>query len=149
MFVYIAQWLEQFHSGFSAFQSLTLRGICSALTALLISLMIGPPMIRWLSSYKIGQSVLTHTDEQVFVAVPAGDGFTWQSISQDLTSSPVGAGISNVAASRATPGLYGAAYSVAAAKSGNNKFFCRVLHTARAFEDANQCPSALGGGDCQ
>src|SRR5687768_9390983 len=57
MFVYIAQWLEQFHSGFSAFQSLTLRGICSALTALFISLMVGPPMIRWLSSYKIGQSV--------------------------------------------------------------------------------------------
>ncbi len=57
MFVYMAQWLEHFHSGFSAFQSLTLRGICSALTALFISLMIGPPMIRWLSSYKIGQSV--------------------------------------------------------------------------------------------
>jgi hypothetical protein len=63
---------------------------------------------------KVGQSVLTHTDEQVFVAVPAGDGFTWQSISQDLTSSPVGAGISNVAASRATPGLYGAAGLVSA-----------------------------------
>jgi phospho-N-acetylmuramoyl-pentapeptide-transferase len=57
MLVYIAQWLEQFHSGFSAFQSLILRGICSALTALFISLLIGPPMIRWLSSYKIGQSV--------------------------------------------------------------------------------------------
>jgi hypothetical protein len=62
----------------------------------------------------VGQSVLTHTDEQVFVAVPAGDGFTWQSISQDLTASPIGAGISNVAASRATPGLYGAAGLVSA-----------------------------------
>ncbi len=62
----------------------------------------------------IGQSVLTHTDEQVFVAIPAGDGFTWKSISQDLTASPVGAGIANVAASRGTPGLYGAAGLVSA-----------------------------------
>ncbi len=57
MFIYIAHWLEQYHSGFSAFQSLTLRGICGALTALFISLLIGPPMIRRLSSYKIGQNV--------------------------------------------------------------------------------------------
>jgi phospho-N-acetylmuramoyl-pentapeptide-transferase len=57
MFLYLTSWLEQLHSGFSAFHSLTLRGICSALTALLISLLVGPPMIRWLSSYKIGQSV--------------------------------------------------------------------------------------------
>jgi phospho-N-acetylmuramoyl-pentapeptide-transferase len=57
MLIYLTQWLEQFHSGFSAFQSLTLRGICSALTSLFISLLIGPPMIRRLSSYKIGQNV--------------------------------------------------------------------------------------------
>ncbi|HEX5055362.1 MAG TPA: phospho-N-acetylmuramoyl-pentapeptide-transferase [Gammaproteobacteria bacterium] len=57
MLIYIVHWLEHFHSGFSAFQALTLRGICSALTALFISLMIGPPMIRRLSSYKIGQNV--------------------------------------------------------------------------------------------
>jgi photosystem II stability/assembly factor-like uncharacterized protein len=63
----------------------------------------------------VGQSVLTHTEEQVFVSVPTGDGsFTWQSISQDLSSSPVGAGISNVVASRSTPGLYGAAGLVSA-----------------------------------
>ena len=57
----------------------------------------------------LGPSVLIHSDEQVFVALddPAG-GFTWKSISQDLTGSPVGAGITNVAASRGTPGLYGA-----------------------------------------
>jgi photosystem II stability/assembly factor-like uncharacterized protein len=61
-----------------------------------------------------GQSVLTHTDEQVFVSVPSGDGFTWQSISQDLTPSSNGAGIANVTASRATPDLYGAAGLVSA-----------------------------------
>lgn len=62
-----------------------------------------------------GPSVLTHSDEQVFVAVSdGGTGFTWQSISQDLTSSPVGAGINNVAASRTIPGLYGAVGAVSA-----------------------------------
>ncbi len=55
-----------------------------------------------------GPSVLTNTDQQVFVAVDAaGGGYTWKSISQDLTPSPVGAGFSNVTASRGTPGLYG------------------------------------------
>jgi len=63
----------------------------------------------------IGQSVLTHSDEQVFVALEDGaGGFTWKSISQDLTGSANGAGISNVAASRATPGLYGAVGLVSA-----------------------------------
>ncbi len=63
----------------------------------------------------IGPSVLIHTDEQVFVAIDdAVGGFTWKSISQDLTASPVGAGISNVAASRGTPGLYGAVGLVSA-----------------------------------
>lgn len=62
-----------------------------------------------------GPSVLTHTTEQVFVSVDNGaGGFSWKSISQDLTSSPVGAGISNVAASRTIPGLYGAVGSVSA-----------------------------------
>ncbi|MEO7091834.1 MAG: hypothetical protein ABI175_01205, partial [Polyangiales bacterium] len=56
-----------------------------------------------------GPSVLTHTDEQVFVALDDGaGGFTWKSISQDLTPSPIGAGISGVAASRGTAGLFGA-----------------------------------------
>ena len=58
MLLYITEWLQHnFHSGFSAFQSLTLRGISSALTALFISFIVGPSMIRWLSRYNIGQSV--------------------------------------------------------------------------------------------
>lgn len=62
-----------------------------------------------------GPSVLTHTDRQVFVAIDDGaGGYTWRSISQDLTTSPIGAGISNVAASRSTPGLYGAVGLVSA-----------------------------------
>lgn len=62
-----------------------------------------------------GQSVLIHTDGQVFVAIPDGSGFTWKSISQDLTDSPIGAGITNVTASRTIPGLYGATGAVSAA----------------------------------
>jgi phospho-N-acetylmuramoyl-pentapeptide-transferase len=58
MLLFITEWLQQnVHTGFSAFQSLTLRGIASALTALFISFIVGPPMIRWLSRYNIGQSV--------------------------------------------------------------------------------------------
>ncbi|NVB78194.1 MAG: hypothetical protein HOV81_07360 [Kofleriaceae bacterium] len=84
----------------------------------------------------VGQSVLTHTDEQVFVAVPAGDGFTWKSISQDLTSSQVGAGISNITASRATPGLYGAVGLVSAepfyvTTAGNTKVNWTVAQPVR------------------
>jgi hypothetical protein len=55
-----------------------------------------------------GQSVLTHTDEQVFVSTPTATGFVFTPISQDLTTDPTGAGFANVAAARATPGLYGA-----------------------------------------
>ena len=41
----------------SVFQYLTFRGILGVLTALLISLFVGPVMIRKLSQYQIGQSV--------------------------------------------------------------------------------------------
>jgi len=61
-----------------------------------------------------GQSVLTHTDEQVFVSSAQGAGFVFTPISQDLTGDPTFAGFANVTASRATPGLYGAAGLVSA-----------------------------------
>ena len=53
----LSQFLSEFHSGFSVFQYLTLRSILGVLTALTISLIVGPPMIRYLNSYNIGQSV--------------------------------------------------------------------------------------------
>jgi len=57
-----------------------------------------------------GQSVLTHTNFQVFVSALDGDGkLTWKPISQDLTPSTPAIGFANVAASRTIPGLYGAA----------------------------------------
>lgn len=57
MLLHLTEYLQQFHSGFSAFQSITLRSILSALTALTISFVIGPAMIRWLDAYNIGQKV--------------------------------------------------------------------------------------------
>ncbi len=57
MLLYLTDWLTQFHSGFGVFQYLTLRAILGALTALLISFLIGPAMIRKLSHYQVGQVV--------------------------------------------------------------------------------------------
>ncbi|HEY9149650.1 MAG: phospho-N-acetylmuramoyl-pentapeptide-transferase [Gammaproteobacteria bacterium] len=57
MLVYLADYLSQFHTGFNVFQYLTLRAILGVLTALLISFLVGPMMIRRLSFHQIGQSV--------------------------------------------------------------------------------------------
>lgn len=57
MLLDLAAYLTQFHSGFGVFQYLTLRAILGALTALLISFVVGPAMIRKLSHYQIGQTV--------------------------------------------------------------------------------------------
>ena len=59
MLVYLADYLSQFHTGFNVFQYLTLRAILGVLTALLISFVVGPVMIRHLSHHQIGQSVRT------------------------------------------------------------------------------------------
>ncbi|MGB5276103.1 MAG: phospho-N-acetylmuramoyl-pentapeptide-transferase, partial [Gammaproteobacteria bacterium] len=57
MLLYITEFLEQFHTGFNVFQYLTLRAILGTITALVLSLIIGPSMIRKLTSYKIGQQI--------------------------------------------------------------------------------------------
>jgi len=57
MLVYLADYLSQFHSGFNVFQYLTLRIILGVLTALMISFVVGPWMIRHLSFRQIGQQV--------------------------------------------------------------------------------------------
>ena len=61
-----SQFLSQFHSGFNVFQYLTLRSILGVLTALTISLIVGPRMIRYLSSYNIGQVVRDDGPESHF-----------------------------------------------------------------------------------
>lgn len=57
MLLYLTDYLTQFHSGFGVFQYLTLRAILGALTALLISLIVGPAMIRRLNHYQVSQVV--------------------------------------------------------------------------------------------
>jgi phospho-N-acetylmuramoyl-pentapeptide-transferase len=57
MLLWLANFLEHYIHGFRVFQYLTLRAILSILTALILSLWIGPAMIARLSRYKIGQVV--------------------------------------------------------------------------------------------
>ena len=57
MLLLLTEYLSQFHGGFRVFQYLTLRGILAAGTALAISLLVGPVMIRRLQFYQMGQSV--------------------------------------------------------------------------------------------
>ena len=57
MMVYLAEYLETYHSGFNVFQYITLRAVLAVITALLISFVIGPFMIRRLNRYSIGQTV--------------------------------------------------------------------------------------------
>ena len=57
MLLYLTQYLAQFESGFNVFNYLTMRAILGALTALLLSFIIGPRMIKHLSVNQIGQPV--------------------------------------------------------------------------------------------
>jgi len=57
MLLMLAELLQSFESGFGVVQYLTLRTILAALSALALSLLVGPWMIRRLSAYQIGQQV--------------------------------------------------------------------------------------------
>ncbi len=57
MLRYLTEWLTQYYTGFNAFSYLTLRAIMAALTALLISFLVGPSMIRKLAEHQVGQRV--------------------------------------------------------------------------------------------
>jgi len=57
MLIWLALKLQQFDSFFGVFRYLTLRTMLSILTALLLSLMLGPHLIRQLERFQIGQRV--------------------------------------------------------------------------------------------
>ena len=57
MLLELAQWLAKDIRAFNVFSYITLRAVLACLTALVISFIIGPPMIRRLTAYKIGQAV--------------------------------------------------------------------------------------------
>ncbi|MEM8983574.1 MAG: phospho-N-acetylmuramoyl-pentapeptide-transferase [Pseudomonadota bacterium] len=57
MLKFVAEYLTQFESGFNVFSYLTMRAILGALTALIISFVVGPAMINRLTVRQIGQTV--------------------------------------------------------------------------------------------
>ena len=57
MLLLLAEYLRLLVSGFNVLTYLTLRGILAALTALAISLLLGPALIRRLTQRQIGQTV--------------------------------------------------------------------------------------------
>ena len=57
MLVWLSDYLIQFDNNFTGLQYITVRGIFSILTALGVSLIIGPTMIRRLNYHQIGQVV--------------------------------------------------------------------------------------------
>ncbi len=57
MLLELAQWLAKDMRVFNVFNYITLRAVLACLTALAISFVVGPAMIRKLTAYKIGQSV--------------------------------------------------------------------------------------------
>jgi len=57
MLLYLADYLTQLYSGFNAFTYITLRAIMGALTALVMSFVLGPIVIRRLINRQIGQTI--------------------------------------------------------------------------------------------
>ncbi|MDP1525935.1 MAG: phospho-N-acetylmuramoyl-pentapeptide-transferase [Rhodocyclaceae bacterium] len=57
MLLELFQWLAQDTRAFNVFSYITLRAVLATMTALTISFVLGPAVIRWLAAKKIGQSV--------------------------------------------------------------------------------------------
>lgn len=57
MLLYLFEYLQQYHSAFNVFNYLTLRGIMSVLTALIICFITGPIMIRRLADFSVSQII--------------------------------------------------------------------------------------------
>ncbi|HZP85968.1 MAG TPA: phospho-N-acetylmuramoyl-pentapeptide-transferase [Burkholderiales bacterium] len=57
MLLWLTQWIAQDIRAFNVFGYITLRAVLATLTALVISFIVGPSVIRKLAAYKIGQAV--------------------------------------------------------------------------------------------
>ncbi len=57
MLLWLAEYLQQYHTGFAVVSYLSLRAIFATITALLIALLFGPYLIRKLQQNQIGQSI--------------------------------------------------------------------------------------------
>ena len=67
MLLELAQWLAKDIRAFNVFNYITLRAVLACLTALLISFMVGPAVIRKLTAYKIGQAVRDDGPQSHFI----------------------------------------------------------------------------------
>ncbi|WP_424411410.1 phospho-N-acetylmuramoyl-pentapeptide-transferase [Pasteurella sp. PK-2025] len=66
MLVWLGEFLQQYYSGFNVVSYITVRAILALLTALLLSLWIGPKIIRRLQVLKFGQEVRNDGPESHF-----------------------------------------------------------------------------------
>ena len=57
MLLFLFEYLSQYYSGFNVFQYLTLRIVMGALTSLIISLLLGPYIINYLTEKQFYQSI--------------------------------------------------------------------------------------------
>jgi phospho-N-acetylmuramoyl-pentapeptide-transferase len=57
MLLELTKWLASDVHGFHVFNYITFRAVLATLTALAISFLVGPAMIRKLTEYKVGQAV--------------------------------------------------------------------------------------------
>lgn len=64
MLVWLTEWLAESFSVFNVFSYITFRTLVATATALFISLMIGPVMIRWLQRREVGDVVRSDGPEQ-------------------------------------------------------------------------------------
>ena len=66
MLLWLANWLTEYHRVFFIFNYIAFRSILAVLTALLIAIIFGKPMIRWLQRMQIGQVVRDDGPESHF-----------------------------------------------------------------------------------
>ena len=68
--------LEGAVPGFGAFRCITFRALCAALTAFLVCLVLGPSVIRWLRTQKVGENIRTGSDHLNGILQGAGQAGT-------------------------------------------------------------------------
>ncbi|MCC6592227.1 MAG: phospho-N-acetylmuramoyl-pentapeptide-transferase [Xanthomonadales bacterium] len=76
MLLWLFDWLQDFYRAFNVFNYITLRVILAALTALAISLLLGPRLIRQLAEKQIGQTIRKDGPQSHFskAGTPTGGG---------------------------------------------------------------------------
>lgn len=57
MLYYLLYPLREYWFGFNVFRYITFRAVMASVTAFLLTILIGPPVIRWLKRMKVGQRV--------------------------------------------------------------------------------------------